>query len=231
MIEKLITSQTRRKLLALLFSDEEGRLYLREISRKSKENINAVRKELMSLESIGLVSKSAVANLTYYSLNKDFLLYQELKSMIHKTDPTLLLIKEASSHVKNALGKNLISFVLFGSVARNESTEDSDIDFIAICTHLPADWRKRDALSIELEKIGFERGKSIHIELLTKKEFLLSIDEGAPLLFEISRDHRIIIDNGLFRDNIGRFAKKMEGWGAHKTDKHTWEVPALAVKI
>lgn len=68
-IEKLFGSKTRAKLLDLFFSDTSKSYYVREITRVIEEQINSVRRELINLESIGIVKSETYDNKVYYSAN------------------------------------------------------------------------------------------------------------------------------------------------------------------
>ena len=59
--------------------------YLREISTVLQEPLTPIRRELLNLKKVGLLRRKNIANLTYYYLNPEFLLYNELRSMIEKT--------------------------------------------------------------------------------------------------------------------------------------------------
>ena len=231
MLDKLITSKTRRKLLTIFLTNPGSKFYLRELSRKTNEQVNAVRKELNKLCDMGLLKTEKIANLHYYCVNREFALFNELRNIIIKTDPISSLISMALQNIKGELKANLTSVILFGSVARNEIREDSDIDFIVICKELPKGWRERDHIAIELEKTGFGFGRAVHIELLTENEFEFSVKEGAPLLFEVIANNKITYDNGFFKKQAAIFKGNIERWNARKTDKFTWEVPELAIKV
>lgn len=68
-LEKLFGSKTRTKLLALFFEDTSKSFYVREITRVIEEQINSVRRELINLESIGIVKNDTYDNKVYYSAN------------------------------------------------------------------------------------------------------------------------------------------------------------------
>ncbi len=68
-IEKLFGSKTRAKLLDLFFSNTNKSYYVREITRVIEEQINSVRRELINLESIGIVKSETYDNKVYYSAN------------------------------------------------------------------------------------------------------------------------------------------------------------------
>lgn len=68
-VEKLFGSKTRAKLLNLLFGNADKSFYVREITRVIDEQINSVRRELLNLESVGVVKNETFDNKVYYSAN------------------------------------------------------------------------------------------------------------------------------------------------------------------
>lgn len=68
-IEKLFGSKTRAKLLNLFFENSDKSFYVREITRVIGEQINSVRRELLNLESIGVIKNETYDNKVYYSAN------------------------------------------------------------------------------------------------------------------------------------------------------------------
>ena len=68
-IEKLFGSKTRAKLLGLFFANVGQSYYVREMTRVIEEQINSVRRELINLESIGIVKSETYDNKVYYSAN------------------------------------------------------------------------------------------------------------------------------------------------------------------
>lgn len=68
-VEKLFGSKTRAKLLELFFANTNKSFYVREITRVIEEQINSVRRELMNLESIGIIRNETFDNKVYYVAN------------------------------------------------------------------------------------------------------------------------------------------------------------------
>ena len=68
-VEKLFGSKTRAKLLKLFFENPEKSFYVREMTRVIDEQINSVRRELLNLESIGIIKNETIDNKVYYSAN------------------------------------------------------------------------------------------------------------------------------------------------------------------
>ena len=68
-LEKLFGSKTRTKLLALFFSNPSQSYYVREITRLIGEQINSVRRELLNLDSVGIIKNDTFDNKVCYSAN------------------------------------------------------------------------------------------------------------------------------------------------------------------
>lgn len=62
--------------------DEE--YFIRELTRKLDEQINSIRRELDNLKKIGFLKSKTKNRKKYYVVNKNFILFEELKSIIIK---------------------------------------------------------------------------------------------------------------------------------------------------
>lgn len=68
-LERLFGSKTRTKLLKLFFENPDKSYYVREITRVIDEQINSVRRELLNLDSIGIIKNETYDNKVYYAAN------------------------------------------------------------------------------------------------------------------------------------------------------------------
>ena len=82
--EKLFGSKTRAKLLNLFFENPEKSFYVREMTRVIDEQINSVRRELLNLESIGVIKNETFDNKVYYSANSKHPFYRPLVDIFSK---------------------------------------------------------------------------------------------------------------------------------------------------
>ncbi len=83
-IEKLFGSKTRAKLLKLFFGSPTKSFYVREITRVIEEQINSVRRELLNLESVGVIKNETYDNKIYYSANNKHPFYHALVEIFSK---------------------------------------------------------------------------------------------------------------------------------------------------
>ena len=120
-MNELITSKSRRKILALFLLNADAELYFRDICRKTNEATNVAKRELNKLEDAGLLRSERKGNLRYYRVNKDFPIYKELKSIFIKTEGLGGLL---SAKLKGVKGIGLA--FIYGSFAKGEEREHSE---------------------------------------------------------------------------------------------------------
>jgi hypothetical protein len=85
MLEILITSKTRLKLILKLFLNPEASSYLRSLAEEFGESSNAIRVELNRFESAGLLRSRSNGNKKMYRANTEHPLYDEIHSIVKKT--------------------------------------------------------------------------------------------------------------------------------------------------
>jgi predicted transcriptional regulator len=85
MLKRLFTSTTRVKLLTIFLLNPEQEFFIRELTRELDEQINSIRRELDNLKRAGLLKSKEKNRKKYYVVNKNFLLFNELKSIVIKS--------------------------------------------------------------------------------------------------------------------------------------------------
>lgn len=186
MLEYFITSKTKRNLLKLFLTNPERRFYTREISKITGEPLNAVRRELGYLEKAGLIKSHKEGTLRYYSVIKEFPFYTELKKIIYGT---VALGDYLKDRFKNS---ELIELAfIYGSVARNEEKEKSDIDLFIVGEI------EESKLHEQLSNIEKEIGREINYTLMTKKEFMERKARGDGFLQRIIGEEKLVLKGNL----------------------------------
>lgn len=84
MLDALITSKTRIKLLLKFFLNPETKGYLRGLEQEFEEGSNAIRVELNRFEDAGLLSASTSGNKKFFQANKSHPMFRDLNSLIKK---------------------------------------------------------------------------------------------------------------------------------------------------
>jgi predicted transcriptional regulator len=68
--------------------------FIRELCRDIDEQINAVRRELMNLEALGILKSYEQNKKKYYQMNHNSVIYSELVEMFMKTYDVLKPVKD-----------------------------------------------------------------------------------------------------------------------------------------
>jgi hypothetical protein len=84
MLDYLITSKTRLRLLIKFFSNPKNQGHLRGLAEEFGESTNSIRKELNLLSEAGLLLKIADNNKIDYKANTDHPLFSNLHDLIQK---------------------------------------------------------------------------------------------------------------------------------------------------
>jgi hypothetical protein len=84
MLDYLITSKTRLRLLIKFFSNPKNQGHLRGLAEEFGESTNAIRKELNHLSEAGLLLKTVESNKIDYKANTEHPLFSNLQELIQK---------------------------------------------------------------------------------------------------------------------------------------------------
>jgi predicted nucleotidyltransferase len=136
------------------------------------------------------------------------------------------LIKKIFKEVKKYYGKNLVSFVIFGSVAKETTSPYSDIDLLIISKNL-ADGRAKRVLEFieniekKVEKdVKKLRKKKISAELSPIIKKPEEVKTGSFLFLDMIEDAIIYYDrNKFFRNYLNALKEKLKRYGAKKVYK------------
>ena len=102
MLDSLITSKTRQKLLVKFFSNPKNMGHLRGLAEEFGESTNSIRKELNNLCEAGLILKTEDKNRVDYQANPDHAFFTNLQDLIQKylgLDKLILAVLERMGKV------------------------------------------------------------------------------------------------------------------------------------
>ena len=122
MIETLISSKTRIKILFKFFLNPENTSYLRELASEFKESTNAIRMELNRFEAAGMLDSTRNGNRKIFKANKKHPLYDDIRNIILKYSGVDKIIDK----VIRLMGKPEKVF-LTGDLARGKNNDVVDI--------------------------------------------------------------------------------------------------------
>ena len=146
MINALITSETRIKLLRKFFLNSSTRAHLRGLESEFGESTNAIRLELNRFEAAGLLHSLRDGNKKVYQANRNHPLFGDIHSIIMKEAGIDRVIEK----VIHRIGK-LICVYLTGDFARGK--DSPVIDLILVGENIDREYLARKIMQAE-ELVG-----------------------------------------------------------------------------
>ena len=125
MLDSLVTSKTRIKLLLKFFINPETRAYLRELSKEFGESTNSVRLELNRLTKANLLIAQNKGRTVMYNANTDHAFFRDIQKIVHK----YVGIDRIIENLVMSLGKVKSAYVI-GDYAKGLDTGIIDLVLI-----------------------------------------------------------------------------------------------------
>lgn len=125
MIETLISSKTRIKLLIKFFLNSNTTAYLRGLESQFGESSNAIRVELNRFEKAGMLRAFNQGNKKYFQANTDHPLYKDVHSIVLK----YVGIDKVIENIIERLG-DVQAVYLAGEFARGIDSDMIDLVFV-----------------------------------------------------------------------------------------------------
>lgn len=165
MLESLITSKTRIKLLLKFFLNINNQGYLRSLETEFNESTNGIRQELNRFEQAGLLLAESDGNKKLYRANTLHPLFKDLNSIIRK----FVGVEELLERIIDRLG-NVQMVYLEGRLAQGL---DSDIiDLMIIGNHID-----RNYLSNLVEKAEPLIGRKIRYLVFEEEDAAVYVEK------------------------------------------------------
>jgi hypothetical protein len=99
MLDIIITSKTRIKLLIKFFLVDGNKGYLRGLEKEFDESTNSIRIELNRFVKAGLLTWEVKGKKRFYKANPKHPLYSDLKSIVHKTVGIDQIVERVASRI------------------------------------------------------------------------------------------------------------------------------------
>ena len=151
MLESLITSKTRLRLLIKFFLNIANKGYLNSLANEFGESTNSVRKELNNLTSAGYLEKHSENNKVIYKANASHPLFKIIQKIVHKH----LGIEEILETVYNRIG-DVKKIMILGDYAKG--IDSGLIEILIVGDNINKEYLDEISPKIELKikrKINF----------------------------------------------------------------------------
>jgi hypothetical protein len=162
MIETLISSKTRIKLLIKFFLNSNTTAYLRNLEEEFGESTNGIRLELNKFEKAGFLDSFSEGNKKIFKANTKHPLFNDLNRIIMK----MVGLEYVMDYILQRVG-NLERVYLVGKLAKGQNTDI--IDLILVGNDL-----KKSFLMEQIEKAEKKIDKKIRYVIFSTTEFDLN---------------------------------------------------------
>ncbi len=217
MLEKLFGSRSRVKILKIFLLNPDKKYYIRQLARDLKLQVNSIRRELGNLEEFGLLvssdnnsinsqvlsnkfdlakkskkstkkSNPSLNEKKYYWVNKDFILFSEIKTLIIKSQ-----ILAGESFIKNLRSVCDPQFILLSGMFVNNDNSPTDVLIVAnIATE------KLSQIIIDLE---LELGREVNFTVMDVAEFKYRQEVADVFLHSVLNSKRLVLLDKIFNSN------------------------------
>lgn len=182
MFSDLITSKARIKLLSVFLSNPSEMYHVRELVRRTGDEINAVRRELSYLEKNGILTREPRANRVYYYLYKNYPFYYDLLRLGAKS------VGLGADIIKNRVKLGKLKYaMLSGKFVRRIKKDQEQVDCLIVGTVVLPEL----ALLIrdEEKKLNTE----INYTVMTEDEFDFRKKKRDPFVLSILSGSRVML--------------------------------------
>lgn len=178
MIETLISSKTRIKLLLKFFLNSNTKAYLRGLSSEFGESSNAIRVELNRLEDAGMLKSISEGNKKFFSANTSHPLFREVHNILMK----YVGFDQIIERVVNRLGE-VDKVYVTGDLSRGMNSEIIDLLFIGNIDKnylIELIEKAEEFISKKIRYITYSREEALNIDWSSykPKPLLLWADES-----------------------------------------------------
>lgn len=182
MLESIIPSKARRKIMELFFHHPTESFYLRKIVRDVTEEVNAVKRELDILSEAKALHKERRLNKIFYTLNKNYTYYDEFMRIFTKSTKLASLVYANVSK----LGKVKFA-VLSTKFSRKIPIKEDEIYFLLVGTIVVP-----EIVSIVGQSEG-DFGREINYTVMPEEEFLFRKKNNDPFIWRFLKQPKIML--------------------------------------
>lgn len=181
-LNDFMISRVRVKLFKLFFGTPNEMYYVRQLTRQTGEEINAVRRELGRMEKCGLVKSEKRGNRLYYFINQSYDFFEDILSLVAKSTG----IGQNLRDNRKKIGK--IKFaMLSGTFVRQKERQPEDVDLLVVGDVVVPE------LTLIVQTEEARRQTEINYTIMTEDEFIFRKNRRDPFLLNILSKSRIMI--------------------------------------
>jgi Fe2+ or Zn2+ uptake regulation protein len=182
MLQHIIPSKARRKILELFFHHPGENYFLRRVVRETDEEVNAVKRELDILHDEKLLLREKRLNKVYYTLNKNYHFYDEFLRIFTKTG----FLPQTIYKNLSKLGK--IKFISLSiKYSKSLPIKEDEIYLLMVGVVVVAEI---ESIIADAEKIF---GKGINYTAMTEDEFSFRKKNNDPFIWRFLKQPKVML--------------------------------------
>jgi len=182
---EITKSRLRNKILLHFFTNTDSEMYLREIAAVLEEDPGNLSKELAKLEKEGIFVSQFRGKQKYFFLNRNYPLFNELKSIIFKT----IGIKGSLRNIINETG-GIVSAFIYGSFATGKENAFSDID---LCLIVREGIFNENSFISKINDFRKDISREINYIYYSKEEWEKRVNENDSFVTNIKMGPKIVL--------------------------------------
>lgn len=181
-IRDFIVSRVRGKLLKTFLSAPRELFYVRQLTRSTQEEINAVRRELIHMTGAGMVKSQPRGNRLYYWFNPEYLFYNELVSLVAKSTGL------GAAIIKNQPKLGRITYaMLSGRFVRRLPVNQNQVDLLIVGEVI------MPQLAALTKASETEVGREINYSIMSEEELMFRKRRRDPFLLDLLLQSRVML--------------------------------------
>jgi predicted nucleotidyltransferase len=181
-LKDFMISRVRVKLFMIFFQDPNEMYYVRQLTRMTGEEINAVRRELNNMDKYGIIKREKRGNRLYYFVDKSYDFFEDLLGLVAKT----VGLGKSLRDNKKKLGRVKFA-MLSGKYVRRMERQSGDVDLLVVGEVVMPE------LSILVTEEERLHKTEINYTVMTEDEFVFRKKRRDPFLIQILSQSRIMI--------------------------------------
>lgn len=187
--------RNKSEILGIFFNAPDKSYYTGEIGRILNKKPGVFQRALDKLVNEGVLESEYKGNQRYFWLNKNYIFYNELKSIIFKTTGLLHVLKQGLSVIKGIK----YAFV-YGSFAIDRYNYLSDVDLFIV-----GDVEENEIMEMA-DKVEKTSGREINYKILSREKLKAYLRQKDPFILSVMGNKKIFLtgDENEYRKDVER---------------------------
>lgn len=178
-----LVTPTRQAILAATFLRPEKSWYLSELASHLGTRPSSLQRDVDSLVRVGILEKRADGKRSYIKANEGSPIFPEIRGLIEKTIGIVPMLRDAVSK----LGKKCRLAFIYGSFARGEEADASDVDLMLI-GHVST-----MEMAPVLRRMEQTVGRQINLTIFTEDDFVENLAQKNHFLRTVMRGKKVML--------------------------------------